>query len=311
MSHIRINASQDSPVWADTGGDIRDPLRAALRRAPHGPIVIMIHGYKFSPSITAHSPHHHILSLSPDTSHARAVSWPHHLGFGGDRIEEGLSIAFGWEARGTIWSAYRQAELAGRALAKLTDCIAEIAPDRVVDVVAHSLGARVFLSSLAGTTSANLGRAIIMAGAEIRSAAQRAMDTRAGRMVEVLNITSRENDLYDFYIERAIAPFSPTEQSLGHGLKYRRMNWLDLQLDCPHTLAQLRHIGFPIAAPTARVCHWSTYLRPGMFPLYRAFLRDRDAMTISTLSSLRPVRAARRWSRICALPHAIGPLIRP
>jgi len=306
MSHIRINALSDTPVVDGAGPD----LAAGLTAAGDGPIVIMIHGYKYAPSSAAHSPHSHILSLTPDVSAVRTVSWPHHLGFGGHRSDEGLAIAFGWEARGSIWSAYHAAKHAGRAIAKLIDEIAILAPDQRVDVVAHSLGARVFLSSLPHVTSNVLGRAVLMAGAEIRSVADRAMDTNAGRMVEVLNITTRENDLYDFYFERAFCPLSPTEQSLGHGLKRRRVNWLDLQLDCPHTLANLRQLGFPIAPPVHRVCHWSTYMRAGMFPLYRAFLRDREALTLATLSATRPTRPARRWSRIFSIAPSFGSLIR-
>ncbi len=306
MSHIRINALSDTPATDGLDGD----LATALATAGDGPIVIMIHGYKYAPSVKNHSPHRHILSLTPDESAPRSVSWPHHLGFGGNRADEGLSIAFGWEARGTIWSAYRKAKHAGVALARLIDQIGALAPNRQVDIVAHSLGARVFLSALHHVKTNTLGRAVLMAGAELRSVADAAMDTDAGRVVEVLNITTRENDLYEFYFERAICPVSPTEQSLGHGLKRRRMNWLDLQLDCPETLAGLRRLGFPIALPAGRICHWSTYLRAGMFPLYRAFLRDRETLSLGTLSATRPVRPARRWSRIFAIAPPFGSLIR-
>lgn len=305
MSHIRINALSETPIIDGPDG----ALASALAAAGDGPIVVMIHGYKYAPSVDAHSPHRHILSFTPDTSAPRSVSWPHHLGFGGNRPDEGLSIAFGWEARGSIWNAYGNAKRAGVALAKLVDHIAEIVPGRHVDIVAHSLGARVFLAALHHVTSNVLARAVLMSGAEIRSVADAAMDTHAGRIVEVLNITTRENDLYDFYLERAICPISPTEQSLGHGLKRRRINWLDLQLDCPETLAGLRRLGFPIALPAQRICHWSTYLRAGMFPLYRAFLRDRQTLSLGVLSATRPVRPARRWSRIFAVAPPFGPLI--
>jgi hypothetical protein len=32
-------------------------------------------------------------------------------------------------------------------------------------------------------------------------------------------------------------------------------------------------LGFRIAAPPRAICHWSTYLRPGLLPLYHALPR--------------------------------------
>ena len=91
----------------------RDPAPPALwARAAHllpdAPIVVMIHGYRFSPYSTPHCPHRHILSLTPDRDARRALSWPAALGFTADG-PEGLAGAYGWEARGSLPDAYRNA----------------------------------------------------------------------------------------------------------------------------------------------------------------------------------------------------------
>ena len=102
MPVVRINADHALPqhLW-----------QVAADLPAEAPIVVMIHGYRYSPSQPAHDPHRHILSLDPDPRQRRATSWPRALGFGGVHPQDGLAIAFGWEARGTLRGA-----IAGRAL---------------------------------------------------------------------------------------------------------------------------------------------------------------------------------------------------
>lgn len=283
-------------------------LAQALARSPDGPIVILIHGYKFSPDRPKADPHRHILALQPRTDCPRAVSWPRHLGFGQGRINEGLCLSFGWQARGMLWRAYRTAGTAGVALARLVARIHALAPGRRVDLVAHSLGARVFLSALPEIPAAAIGRAILIAAAEVQQRAEAALACPAGRAVEVFNITSRENDIYDFIVEWMIAPHRFGARALGHGLSTPVGNWLDLQMDDPRTLAALRGFGFRIAPAHRRICHWSGYLRPGMFPLYRALLRDREALPLSSLRAALPTDLSPRWSRLLARRTGLPPL---
>ncbi len=293
MPLLRIDACG---VATQATEELRE-LRAALDTAPQGPIIILLHGYRFTPENPAYSPHNHIFSDQPDPQQKRAISWPRHLGFGRDLANEGLCIGFGWHARGTIWQAYRAAKAAGKNLAKLINIIAELAPDRGINIMAHSLGARVFLTALPHIKSAPVKRAVLMAAAEMRDVTDGYLASLSGQSVEILNITSRENDLFDLLVETAIAPLRPTARSLGHGLATPQHNWLDLQLDCPKTLRNLRHAGYPIAPPSRRVCHWSAYLRAGMFPLYSRYLRAPEALSINQLRQLVPPTPEPRWAR--------------
>ena len=64
--------------------------------------MMMIHGFRFAPGARAQDdPHQHILSFTPFEGCWKAISWPRHLGFG-RCPQEGLAIAFGWRALGTI-----------------------------------------------------------------------------------------------------------------------------------------------------------------------------------------------------------------
>ena len=59
------------------------------------------------------------------------------------------------------------------------------------------------------------------------------------------------------------------------------------------SLARMGHV---IAPAQGRVSHWSPYLRPGVFSVYRALLSG-DLMP----DSLPKPRPTRRWSRLVAL----------
>ena len=270
-------------------------LAAALEEVhPTAPIVVMIHGFKFSPDAPGHCPHGHILSMAPRTACWKAVSWPRHLGL---RDREGLGIAFGWPARGSIWAAYRQSRIAGRALGQLLRRVQDLAPGRPVHIVAHSLGARVALNALPGLAAGTVGRMILISPAVFRTEAERLMAAPAGRAAEVVNILGRENTAFDLML-RAVLPVSgPT---LGRGGP-RLANWLDIRLDRHDSLAALRGLGYRVVPPRARICHWSGYLRPGVFSLYRALLHRPAETPIAVLRrALTPERSHRR-GRIAAL----------
>ena len=204
MPVLQINAVKDRPVLsgAMTLGKSLDHHIAAL--PSDAPVIVLVHGYKFSPFDQRRDPHENILSMAPK-SRLGVISWPRHLGFGRGRAEEGLCIGFGWKARGTFWQAYGEAELAGAALA---DLIARIADrtDRKVHLVAHSLGARVALAGIAAAPAGAVGRCILMAAAEFQAPALRCLEKPAGQRVEIVNITSRENDIFDVMVETADPP---------------------------------------------------------------------------------------------------------
>jgi pimeloyl-ACP methyl ester carboxylesterase len=284
MPLVRINACGDRPIPVDD-------LGAALGSLPDGaPVIVLIHGYKYAPDHDARCPHAHILSLQPRAA-ARAMSWPRHLGFGRGDAAEGLCIAFGWDASGTLWKAHAEAALAALALAEVTLTVRRGHPGPV-HVVGHSLGARVALAAFPHLPAGAIGRALLLAGADTRAAAETALATPAGRTAEIVNVRTRENLLFDLLFRAAMHPHRPLARVLGAGLGRADRRWLDLAIDCPATRGQLAALGFRVPPPVHAVCHWSAYLRPGLFPLYRALLRD--DLPLASLRLASPAKAPRR-----------------
>jgi pimeloyl-ACP methyl ester carboxylesterase len=266
MPLVRIDAFGDRPVPAEAFDAL---LRALPERAP---VIVVIHGYSYVPGHPRRCPHDHIFSLAPRAA-PRAMSWPRQLGFGRGEADEGLCIAFGWNASGSLRAAHAEAERAGRALARIVGAAGRLRPGPV-HLVGHSLGARVALAAFGHLPEGSVGRALLLAGAETRGAAEAALGTPAGRTAEVVNVLSRENTIFDLLFRTAVHPHRPGARALGAGLGREDRRWLDLRIDCPGTRARLGAQGFRIPPPARAVCHWSAYLRPGLFPLYRALLRD-------------------------------------
>ena len=107
-------------VKVDADRALPEGLIPAARALPgHAPLIVMIHGFRYSPAAAHCDPHRHILSLDPDPADRRVLSWPRALGFGAGAPDEGLGLAFGWEARGMLGQAYARAGDAGRAVAVL------------------------------------------------------------------------------------------------------------------------------------------------------------------------------------------------
>ena len=310
MPLIRLNVSE-AGLRTQGAQSAQAALAKALDELPRGaPVIVMIHGYKFSPRLRRHTPHRHILSLRPGIDSPRVVSWPRHLGFGKGNPDEGLAIAFGWEARHTIWRAYAEAGRAGRALAeiiKTTD-----AAGAPTSIIAHSLGARVALAALPHLPSGALRRAVLLSAAEFGAVARSSLDSPAGRRAEIVNVTSRENALFDLLLQGFIRPHRPLDRPLGAGLCEAPGNWLDLPIDRPETRNALAGLGFRVPPPERRVCHWSGYLRPGMFSLHRALLRQPERTALARLRAVLPDASAHvgpiRRQRVNGLPLPSEPI---
>ena len=300
MPLIHVNADTKGPAPHARQDDLATLLPGLL--AAEGPVILMVHGFKYAPGHHSECPHRHILSLTPERDSFKVLSWPGGLGFGQGYADEGLAIGFGWQARGTVWQAYAEAAKAGVRLAQLVSMIHDIAPDRPVHALAHSFGARVILSALPHLPAHSIGRIILLAGAEFGQRATQCLDSPAGRSAEVINVTSRENDLFDFLLECLIAPPKRGDRSLGHANPVAP-NILNLQMDDPETLAALHRLGFAIASPMARICHWSPYTRPGVFPFYSSLLRNAPELPLPLLRSMLPCSPTPRWSRILSLPE--------
>ena len=293
MAGGRLHMSDDPrPIRADAlpGGLSLDRERLArkLARLPEGaPVVVMIHGWRYAPGFAKDCPHGSILSLDPAPEDRRAVSWPRHLGLDGTT---GLGIALGWNARCDPWRAHLRAHRTGAALAEVARAVHDLS-GRKIQVIAHSMGARVALAALPLLEPGRIDRMILLAAAETRGRTLAALQTPAGRTVEVINVTTRENDLFDACLEWGIHLGLST--SIGQGLGRAHPGWHDLWIDQPRTLAALARLGHPLADPPRRICHWSPYLRPGTIALYRALIDGRLAA-----ADLPRHRPGRRWSRL-------------
>lgn len=291
MPVAKINAMDHAPP-ADLG-------RMGRALPADAPVVVMIHGYRYSPAVTRCDPHRHILSLDPDPTHGRALSWPRALGFGSGREDEGLAIAFGWEARGLLGGAYRRAGAAGRRVADLVSDLAA-QTGRPVALIGHSLGVRVALQALHHADPGSVGRIVLLAGAEFQDTAAAALDSPAGRRAEVLNITSRENDLFDFAMEMWLD--LGRRSAIGFGLARPAGNWVDVQIDDQPTLEVLDRLGFSVERHPRRLSHWTPYLRRGLFDFYRTALFQPWALSLPMLRTCLPGRIEPRWSRLLAGP---------
>ncbi|MDA0961723.1 MAG: alpha/beta hydrolase [Proteobacteria bacterium] len=299
MPLILVDAQAQRAQLHAQGGNT--PLAAAFaRRDPsgRGPVIILLHGRKYRPGTTDACPHRHLFTTSAEAPWA----WSRHLGFGTGHKGEGLGIGFGWNARQSPARALASARAAGLALADTVAAIRAVWPDRPVHMLAHSMGSEVALTALPHLRAGDVARMIFMTGASYRSTAEAALDTPAGRTLELVNITSRENDLFDFLFERLTRAPRPGDRAIGQGLD--APNALTVELDCPRTLRHLSDMGHPVAAPRRRICHWSAYTRPGALRFYAGLLRDGDRLTLPRLRAGLPDAPAPRWSRLLPIPSA-------
>ncbi len=299
MPVVRINAIGDRVALHRSPRSPSSVLRQTRHTA--GPVIIMTHGYKYCPDDPRACPHTAILSLHPAPTPYHCPSWPQQLGFGSGFEDEGLGIAFGWNAQGPLWAARRRAIEAGRALAGLIRDLHQLNPNRPIHFLGHSMDTELALEALHHIPTGSLRRAISMTGAAYQSQTLDSLNTDAGRQVDFINVTSRENDLFDFLFEWLIQPPKQGDRSIGAALN--ATNAVTLQIDCPETLDHLSRLIFPIGAPQRRVCHWSGYTRPGVLRVYNALLRQHDQLSLQTLKAGIPAQPARRWSRLFALPR--------
>jgi hypothetical protein len=320
MAILGVSATPTGLAAAD-GGDLEAALEARVAAlAPDAPVAVLIHGYKFDPfSRTADDdPHRTLFAFRPEARCWKIRSWPEGLGFAAGGRETGLCIGFGWpaaephlptlitEGRTGFARVYERAGAVGPRLAELLARIQALRPGRPIDLVAHSLGARVALTAL-GALGAAPGRVILLGAAEFDARAHEALTAlRAPGAPEIYNVTARANDFYDAAFETFAPRRSWRERALGLGLADPGPGWVDIQLDRPEVTAWINARGLPLTPSRARLCHWSFYIRGGAFEVYRAILDRRPGWEAGALRA-EPCFAAQepRWSRM--LPRAPRP----
>ncbi len=318
MAYFGITATEGGLRAAARGEEVVAGLRRLLAgTGPDAPIVVLIHGYKFHPDRPDADPHRSLFSLQPEGGDWRIRSWPEGLGFAEDAGQSGLCVGFAWPAsaphlasllatgRNGFARVYDRAGAYGIRLAELVALLQRLAPGRPVDVLAHSLGARVALAALPHLTQAP-GRMVLLGAAEFGAEARGFLAAaRAPRPTQVYNVTSRANDLYDLMLERFAPRRHRGDRAIGAGLGVPHAAWLDLQLDRPEVTAWINAQGIPLTAPDARLCHWSFYTREGALAVYQAILRRRPGWDIAGLRGAACFGAQEpRWSRL--IPRAGG-----
>lgn len=294
MALIQINSEADRlSLHQDPGADPRLVLRHKIGLLPIGaPIIILVHGFKYSPFLSLTDPHRSIFSLESQKEHWKSRSWPLALGFS-DGFHDGLCIGFGWDGVGrrsnlitSFRDVYQRAGHAGRRLGELIRLIGDIAPERKVDVMTHSVGARVLFKSLSTLEHTNLGRVILLGAAEFQKTAERSIENEAGQNAMFYNVTSAENRFYELLFENFGPRSVGGKRALSRGGLTGLNNWSDIPIDNLNFLETLTEFGLKVSHPQRYVCHWSFYLRPGVFSLYRAILRDRKGWCSTTLRSM-------------------------
>jgi hypothetical protein len=261
MAVLRVDAT-DAACPAGAG----DAAARLQRMAPGRPVAVLVHGYRYAPGAGAACPHRHIYADTP--ARRGEVSWPRGLGLGDDG-DEGVAVAFGWPACGTLHGAYHRAAAAGAALASLVGALHATGRGPRITLIGHSLGARVALQALAHLAPGAVAGVILLSAAERRGAALAAAATPAGRAAPIVNVACRENLLFDLALRAAMGWPEPT---LGRGLPAPPPGWTELPLHDPATLRGLAALGHRVAAGGRRVCHWSAYRRQGTLSLYGALV---------------------------------------
>jgi hypothetical protein len=288
----------------DCGTDGRADLRAFrdLAPAPAGPTVLLVHGFKYDPAHPCATPTRTLYAQddAPETRGGRLASWPRALGLAGPA---GLAVGFAWPARAQVLGpllrhgrngfaeVYAAAAAAGAGLAATAEAAARARP-QPVDVLAHSLGARVALCALRALAAegradvlARVGRLILLGPAEFAGEARAALDACARLCPpgpEVYAFTARGNAPFDRLFE-ALGPWG-MGRSLGRGgLGEARSRWIDLAFDDPRFAPWAAAQGLPLAPAGARPCHWSFYARPGAMALHRAILDRRPGLDVAQM----------------------------
>ena len=298
MPLLQLKSTGNVPELRDHSITLDQALIDALTSQPRNtPVVIMLHGLRYDPDMPDHDPATSLFAAKPSKNDPRTVSWPRHLGFARGQADEGLCIGLAWKARTWLWTAYRRAAEIGVSLAHLVDQIHAVDPNREIVVVAHSLGARVALCALPYIKAGRIHRMVFIYGAEFAREADRLLAAAACPPPEIINVTSRENWMVDGGFATVIAgcPWAETISSRsGTGCA----RWIDLPLHDVEALSVLRRAGFRISTALRTICHWSGYTRPGVFPVYKDFLRAKGNLPLNELRRLTSRRriSLRTWA---------------
>lgn len=312
MSYYGVTATNEGLRSARTGRPVATVLARHLERLPKSAkVTILIHGYQYHPDTKSDDPHRLLFAFKPAVSCWKIRSWSHGLGFTRRADENGLCIGFAWPAAAGVAKSYlttgkspfhgiyQKAPEFGRQLAELVAMVQAADPGRRIDLVAHSLGARVALSSLPHLEK-HPERIILLGGAEFDSQARRFLEGKPkNRTAHIYSFTARSNDIYDAAFEMFAPRTSSTDMPIGSGGKVDHPNWINIQIDRAEVSNWINAQDIPLRPVHRHFCHWSFYTRHGAFGIYRAILDRKPGWDIEDLRRVPGLTEQEpRWSRV-------------
>jgi hypothetical protein len=318
--------------------------------ASDAPVCVMIHGFQYDPRAPlshdrgrAANPHAQIFHFDEDDlnveRHAHSSPWPLRLGFDEDDGESGLAVGFGWASDPTYargdwrdwlstlrWSevgaetyyatAYRTAPIAAEGLTRTITALAEVFPNRRIDLFAHSLGARVALFALRRLAEENrvaeldrVGRVVLLSGAPHwldARLALRALAEHNRSKPQIFNIVVSRDATLSRWGRRFAAFAGRLDErpklrdrlwSLVFGGKVIGLHgkpqgaqfsaWMDLHLDLPALANWASRLDPPLDfRPTWRGAswdHWAGFTWPPYMQFYGNILRKRRDWSLNAL----------------------------
>lgn len=264
MQVFQINSLTQVPLR----DQVTEITKSISSSTPPSSIVIMIHGYQFDHRQSAHCPHATMFNPNPVAWDFRTRSWPDELKA---HDTQSVAIGFSWPSRGKLKDAYDTAAQAGVALADLIKQLRAAYPDVAIQLMSHSLGARVALCAFPLLQAGDVTRALFLFPSEYKQAAEQALKTDLGKSAEILCVASTENYIFEqlFYWKQlagaqAGPPFGRYQPD--------QSNVVTLWIDRPDVIADLNARGIDIGPREKRICHWSAYTRRGIFNLYGRWL---------------------------------------
>ena len=277
--------------------DPKRPVDAMIRQAiaamPVGaPIVILVHGFRYNAGDPACDPHQKLFGTSRIPA---KTGWADGLGFNRQALHDGLCIGFGWAGTAEAGMhpltalckfshVYARAAATGADLADLVNLLGRIDPSRQVDILAHSLGARVVFHALRHLAFKNLGRVLLLGAAEYVSDVDQALAVNhRNPEAEFLNFTARENLPFELLFEYMAPRARPGDRVLSAHRSPAARNWVNIQIDHPATIGWLTKRGVRVSTRQIGVTHWGFYLRDGIFDLYRELIRRRHAWDLAKM----------------------------
>jgi len=201
-----------NPGWPRR--DFRHTLEPALDMLPdNAPVVIYVHGH---------------------------LDWPHPDVLQQAREQVGLAITLNWPAKARFFGVvpdvnqlYVDAGNAAPALAWLINLLGKLAPDKQIDMIAHSLGARVGLQTLPYLRQGNLARFVGLAAVEFSAYTLMALQAPIARDISFYNVTSAKPSLFHHMMHHLGPRPGPADGLLCRGFAFPRANWIDICLEKP------------------------------------------------------------------------------